>query len=1818
MTLPFFQLANLVSLCMRIINSAVVVGLYYGFLTTFSIGSSYLFLLRTHVIEEARETKIAATTGLLIGQLVMFISIYYTPLYLALSKPHTITILAIPYLCFHFFSWNNDKKEKKKFSFYRSITRKSMSSNLKTHWLFVNHVIFQSLNPFFLPSATLTRLVNVYMFRCNNKMLFVTSSFVGWLIGHILLMKGLSVWIRHNHFIRMKFHNYVRLNKYLPSQFKYLISEFTYRMSILENSMPRTFSIILFITCLHYLNKVPSPLLSNKLDKTLTMKKGEVGKKEGDEKIERVSETKGTNHKKEFFWFEFVEKLPVILLFDYKEWNRPLRYIKNKDVDFKGALKTETSQYFFDTCRSDGKQRISFTYPPNLLTFLEMIQRKIDDFTLDEKPFDDELDNHWVYTKNKKKNKIKNELLNRIKALDMGFLSRDILEKRTRLVKDKDRDKDKTQKEDRPNEKLYLSQEYDPFLNGPYRGTSQQWFSPSIRTKTNFRKAVKINKIHGILLSGVSGTEYQDFKQKEFEQKIDPFSKKPFSTEINSFLTFIRKFAIKTGLSINWKGFSLFSEKEHAKKRKKKSIEIEEICKKVPRWSSELISQMEGEFLDYAHGTVEKEPHLASRAMKEMVLTKEPKNLADAYARQDYAIYLDILNEPDFDRDLIMSSTRAQRRKVAILKLFHRKPQSPLFWGKIQSVLGYFFTHPIKFIVRNWMGKRTKSKMLNSTKKQPKTREEKAKNRSETREEKAKNRSEKKKKELQMRALMEHVWENLPYGWGTRSSLLLMQSLLRKKINIPLLIIAKNIGRLLFLQVPEWDQDFRELEKEKHFPCTHLGVGLNDTETWTHFMDEGFDIKVLYPFRLKPWYRSKLKAPPRDQIKKKKKLKPRHRSKLKAPPRDQIKKKKKLKPRHRSKLKAPPRDQIKKTKKRSVKGKMEDEFGFLNIFGMETKHPFGSPRKRSSLMISFFEPIFNELENQIKNKNLKVLRVFKKVISKLKKINPIPLVRSKKIDKSSETKKDSRINNQIIEEPFTQIRSIDRANSLQTELKMKHLTELKMKHLTDRTSKIRNQIQGLTKDNKKETSEINSSPNSNVESKPLKRIWQTLINARLISKLHYLKLYYSIKIFIEKIYIDIFLRIINIARINTQLLPEKIIEKYISNNERNQKKMNFFSIKKARSNSTIRTTKKNSHIFYDLSSLSQRYVFFKLSQPHQVINLSKLRSALQYHGTSFFLKTAIKDSFGIQGIFHSELRHKKPRSYDQWKNWLRGHPQYNLSPIRWSRLIPQKWLNRVNQRYTAEKKDFQKWSSDENEKDLLFHYKNQNFFKVDSVPNQQENFKKYYRYGLLSYKSIYYETKKDSSIYGSPLQVNKKKNLSYKYTIDKFFNGNEAIDLNNFLRRANIIDRDKKPDRKYLDWKMQNFALSQFDIDKEIDNDNKAFDYIQIRQDPEINPPNSKEIYFYGIKIDKERLSNSVTNWNREPWFFQEHVLLYTTYKVKPWILPSPLFFGDLFFPISFSQTNQKKSQTNQKKSQTNQKKSQTNQNFDFLRTEKRLLVSRTGTEIIETSSEDLYMKIGGEVFRGRIRIPDLFQYWLFQLKWHDFFMEETTEGLTQPFSAQLEWNLNHKKVSAWVITYLRIDLLSLNQQRIRHETTLEMNRLQEIEVVILESSRLYLGTYSQLIMYQTIRIPLVDQSKQEMNQKYRNRRYFSHQRGTGNRKKNHYDFLVPETILSSRRRRELRILISFNLKNRNGVNKNPILCNEPKIRNWGLFLNKSKHLGRNQKKLMKLLMKLKFFLWPNYRLEDLACMNRYWFDTNNGSRFSMLRIYMYPRFKIR
>lgn len=89
------------------------------------------------------------------------------------------------------------------------------------------------------------------------------------------------------------------------------------------------------------------------------------------------------------------------------------------------------------------------------------------------------------------------------------------------------------------------------------------------------------------------------------------------------------------------------------------------------------------------------------------------------------------------------------------------------------------------------------------------------------------------------------------------------------------------------------------------------------------------------------------------------------------------------------------------------------------------------------------------------------------------------------------------------------------------------------------------------------------------------------------------------------------------------------------------------------------------------------------------------------------------------------------------------------------------------------------------------------------------------------------------------------------------------------------------------------------------------------------------------------------------------------------------------------------------------------------------------------------------------------------------------------------------------------------------------------------------------------------------------------------------------EDILLPKRRRELRILNSLALRRKKNVESTKDVLSKIHERKQKLLINKNKIIKR--------------FLWSSYRFEDLACMNRFWFGTMNGSRFSMLRFRMYP-----
>nr|YP_009864805.1 hypothetical chloroplast RF1 [Uvularia grandiflora]QKE32800.1 hypothetical chloroplast RF1 [Uvularia grandiflora] len=1505
MILKSFLLGNLLSLCMKIINSVVVVGLYYGFLTTFSIGPSYLFLLRARVMEEGTEKEVSATTGFITGQLMMFISIYYAPLHLALGRPHTITVLVLPYLLFHFF-WNNHKN----LFDYGSTTRNSMR-NLSIQCVFLNNLIFQLFNHFILPSSTLTRLVNIYMFRCNNKMLFVTSSFVGWLIGHILFMKWVGLvlfWIRQNHSIRSN---------------KYFVAE-------LRNSMARIFSILLFITCVYYLGRMPSPIFTKKLKETSEIEEGEEGEeeKENPDKIDKTEEirvngkekTKDEFHKdspvyKDYYldthqdnwelgilkedqnektYFRF-EKPLVTFLFDYKRWNHPLRYIKNGR--FENAVRNEISQYFFYICPSDGKQIISFTYPPSLSTFSEMIEAKISLYTT-EKLYNEDLYNYWLYTNEQKKYNLRNELRNRIKVLEKerGSPVLDLLEKRIRLYNDE-------------NEQECLSKIHDPFLNGPYRGIIKKFYSNTTNTKnliTFAKDSIKIfwiNKIHSLFSDKKNSNDFGEF---EHQKNLLNLNRESLLNSIDNSLTSTSKFYFESEPSFDLKKYSVTEQKRvdlesQAKYLKflfdvittdphdqrtiiNQSVEIEEISKNLSRWSYKLTSDLE-EQEDEEEST--EDPGIRSRKAKRVVIYTDndqntdsvtsTSNNSNSNSDSDQAEEVALIRysqQSDFRRDLIKGSMRAQRRKTVIWEMFQANVHSPLFFDRMDKTFFFssFDISEIKNIIfRNWIDRESELKISDLELEEEETKE-------------------KEKDEENEQIAISETWDTIPFAQAIRGLMLVTQSFIRKYIILPLLIIVKNVGRMLLLQFPEWYEDLKEWNREMHVKCTYNGVQLSETEFPRDWLTDGIQIKILFPFCLKPWRRSKVRSIHRDSMKKKRK---------------------------------------------------KENFGFLTVWGMEAELPFGSPRKQTS----FFEPIGKELERKFrkikkrfflalrvlkerrrgslqisKEKTrwvMKIVLVIKRIIKELEKVNPILLfeLRKVKVYEPNENEKDSKINNPIHHESTTLIRSMNWTNY--------PLIEKKMKDLSDRIITIRNQIKGITKEKKKK---ILTYDDKRLESQKYILWIFKKNNTRLIRKLNYF-----MKSFIEKVYVDIVLCTINIPRSCAQLFFEatkKMINKLIYNDETNQEEIDETNKNTMNFISTIKNSNTNNNLnnYYDLSFLSQTYVFYKLSQT-QLLNKYHLRSVLQDHGTHHYLKGKIKDYCITRGIFDYASRHKKIQKSEihKWKNWLKGHSQYNLSQTKWSRLVPKKWRNRVNQRRTIQYQEPIKLDSYKKEKDQLIHYVKKDSYLVDLLTNQKEKFKKHYRYDLLLQKYMNCGDKEDSYIYGSTLQVRKNGEIPYNFNTPKSNSFYILIStaISNYLEVKYIIGTDKNLDRKFLDCRILQFCLKKninietwtnarigakidnIKINKNTKTGTKKYQKMEKKDIPtykEINPSNQKKKLFDWMGMNQEKLYRNRTISYLKSWFLPELVILFDTYKIKPWIIPIQLLLFDSYRNENISQ----------------------------------------------------------------------------------------------------------------------------------------------------------------------------------------------------------------------------------------------------------------------------------------------------------------------------
>nr|YP_009657396.1 hypothetical chloroplast RF1 [Medicago monspeliaca]QCO74373.1 hypothetical chloroplast RF1 [Medicago monspeliaca] len=1732
MIYEMFLVDRLVALCLKILNSAIVIGLYYGFLTTFSIGPSYLFLIRARVMDKGTETEIAATTGFITGQLMMFISIYYAPLHLALIRPHTITGLTLPYLFFNFV-YKNDKHYYLDYGYKLDSGYKNPNSirNFSIYKVFFNNLFFQLLNPFLFPSSILIRLMNIYLFRSNNKLLFLTSSFVGWLIGHIFLMKCIGlillVWSKQKNSIKSKLT--MRFSKYILLQ--------------LRNYVGQIFVVFSFVMVVHYLGRTPLPYFYT--DEILEEAEREMAEINGEIDGEIDSETEETKQEqngyiedeedlRSYLFSEkdktldnieqgnnifALEKPLVTLLFDYRRWNRPLRYIKNDHLE--RVVRDENSQFFFHICESDGKERISFTYPPDLSSFLKIMEKKMDLFTGDKISYNDnELSNYWSSTHKEKRKKLSNEFFKRAKVLDKKykkFIPVDVFGNRIRLSNDK-------------RKRKYLTKIYDPFLNGPFRGQS---FSPSIQNETYTTNSILINKIHGLLLSINSN-------YPEFEQKIDQFDRKLLLTEIGFFFNLISKFSEKSVSSLNFDRLYLFPEHEQVKiyseekKRKKKFLfdairtdrnnqtifnrkkcsGINEISKQVPRWSYNLIDEVE-----QMTERMQKEAQIRSPIAERMVIFEgntdslnlnlgrrnTDDNEAIPQLNLNHEFYLvSYSREPDYAREIIKGSMRPLRRKTSTYKFFqgNGKPHSPTFLEMIDNytlIFGDLFDEMSIYLKEMFRKPGTDNSEFLEFQKNIEQKDKE---------------DDKDEDEIRLRKI-EEDWESILYGLIIRSFVLLIQSFIRKYILVPSLIITKNIIRILLFQNPEWSEDFRGWRSEVHIKCTYQGIPVSHKELPKNWFNDGLQIRIACPFVLKPWHKSKVQS----TEKKKKK-------------RSTEKKKRSTENKHMWFL----------TGYGTLVESYLDEgypiiaFSFLGpIFKKISKQLKKDLKKRFFVVLKFLNERKKWFRTKIENWNIK--RILKSILLRFKTIDErIDERIDEIIDELSESKKTSTIskNNpkiEEIEESPVKIESINWKNSSFTEKRIKDLN-VKTKTIIKEIETMIEEIETMTEEKKEGilTSEINLNSNKTTyDAKRLelqKNILQ-ILQRRFVRLIR--KSYSFFKIFIEGVYIDILLCISSIARIQQQRfldfleLTDKILnvkksiykKKKMEERIENQSIIPFMSIL----DKSWNITNMNSQNSWDVSSLSQAYVFYKLSQ----IQVSK---RYKFKLRPFFLKNEkqneneIKDYlFRIQGTYNSKLRHKKrPDSLmNQWTNWLKIHYQYDLPENRWSRLVSQNWRNRINKHLVAQNQNKDLVEYDSYEKNQLILPKKQE----GDLLEIKDKIKKQYRYDLFSYQyinfDIHFAAKKKSFIYGCR---------------EDFLDRTGDISIQNYLEEYDILDMEKNLDRKYFNW----------------------------------------------MGVNEKRKKNSIPNKKfatPQFWFFSKLSKLYYAYKRNPWILPIKFFVlqlygqGELELETEKYGTSVDLDRSYYNNGSDSKYMGSNSKDRTDLRGERDFLLSKyLGFYLhCDSSLQEIAMD-NIQLLCLLVRMKNLQKIVITSIKKRDLDIEMIVDTLTKNFS---------------------------------YTECRDTEKLKDYLMFFIEPIRLSRKNFEQSLIYQTIRLPLIHKSKKRKSWRNSEKSRVD-QKITEN--KDLYDLFVPENLLSTRRRRELRILTCLNPRNRNTVHRKIINDNENKIKN--------KDLDSETKKLMN----FKLFLWPNYRLEDLACINRYWFNTHNGSRFSILRIRMYPRLK--
>nr|QNT11752.1 hypothetical chloroplast RF19 [Chamaecyparis hodginsii] len=526
--------------------------------------------------------------------------------------------------------------------------------------------------------------------------------------------------------------------------------------------------------------------------------------------------------------------------------------------------------------------------------------------------------------------------------------------------------------------------------------------------------------------------------------------------------------------------------------------------------------------------------------------------------------------EGDFRRDLVKGAVRFQRRKVSVINHWIARPESILF-GRLRSMTQKSHHKPFP---KKEVKEKTKMKKTS---------------RSLRIYEKFLERRERRKEERRRRTQQTFDGEVIHY---VRAALLFTHTYLRKRLYFPILIIAKNIGRTLLFQVPEWEQDWSNLQKEAYLKCNYDGYELTDPDVPKKFIKdyikEGIQIKIVYPFRLRPWYESSST------------------------------------------------ELDKKTT------------GFLTIYGTEIELPFGNPPK----VPSFWKPIGECIWNYTSDRAKPIIEPIRQLINIIEPIRQ--LINKKfqteiKIDTRTEirmirTRPTSNIKfslEVVQDEPFS--------SQMEKDLDLPDPNDWTTT-MNDRINQMNEEyLFNLDIYNKLKTDfkQIMDQPSPDIKSRLKKewtriKIWRSLFqkkSIRFIKK----KLPYFMKVIhfrVKLILIDLKISMFNMIESNLEFCMQ-----LSSNIEAIQKRFN--------SNDPI---SKNAKSKCQGKEISQAYVFHKIWREIRNMKGFYARDLLESKTSSPFIKNNVKEFLHSQGILDCKHpRELTANHWKQWLKWCAGY-----------------------------------------------------------------------------------------------------------------------------------------------------------------------------------------------------------------------------------------------------------------------------------------------------------------------------------------------------------------------------------------------------------------------------------------------------------------------------------------------------------------------------------------------------------------------------------